>query len=140
MFGLSRIQLGIIVGLVAALSITGWLVLKQTERLGLERAASAGLRQAVIDQVQQTQAALGEIQSTGRLLAGVESERDKLAQRKARVQTRIREVLVHDETECSGKALPPAVRDLVQQYAAGGDDSGGIPNAAAQPDDTGPGT
>lgn len=140
MFGLSRIQLGIIVGLVSALSITGWLVLKQTEKLGIERASNAGLRQAVVDQVQQTQAALGEIQSTGRLLAGVESERDELAQRKARVQTKIREVLIHDETECSGKALPPAVRDLVRQYAAGGDDAGGIPDPAAQPDDGSPGT
>lgn len=140
MFGLSRIQLDVIVGLVAALGITGWLVLRQTEQLGLERAAAAGLRQAVVDQVQQTQAALGEIESTGRLLAGVESERDQLAQRKARVQTKIREVLIHDQTECSGSPLPDAVRDLVRQYAAGGDDAGGVGQPAAQPDDTRPGT
>ena len=128
---------GIMLGLAATIALVGWLVLHQTEKLGQERAATAGLRQAVIGQVQQTQLALNEIAGRDVLLTGVEMERDALAKRKARVVTKVEEVLVH--AECASAALPDPVRVLVREYAAGSDDGGAASPAAGQPDDDGAG-
>ena len=128
---------GIMLGLAVTIAFTGWLVLRQTEKLGQERAATAGLRQAVIGQVQQTQAALNEIAGRDALLTGVELERDALAKRKAKVVTKVQEVLVN--AECAATALPEPVRVLVREYAAGSDDGGTASPAAGQPDDDGTG-
>jgi hypothetical protein len=136
MFGLSRIQLGIIAALVVALGLTGWLLLRKAERLGLERAARAGLEQAVADQVRQTRAVQAEVVRRDVLLADVEAERDGLAQRKARIVTRVQEVLVNDPDAalCGSAVLPESVRQLVREYAAGGDDAGGVSAPASEPD------
>ena len=136
MLGLSKIQLGLLIGaaaLVACLSAYG---ISATKKIGALNQAQKQYVQTIESQETRNQQLRVEIAHRDALVTKVQAERDALAKQKQQVKTVFREILVTDEeaAKCGNADLPAAVSDLMHQFQSGHSDGNGEVTPASESD------
>ena len=134
MLGLSKIQLGLLIGaaaLVACLSAYG---ISATKKIGALNQAQKQYITTIEGQEKQKKLLQQEIAHRDALVTKVQAERDALAKQKQKVKTVFREILITDEeaAKCGNADLPAAVSNLMHQFQSGRGNGNGEVEATSE--------